>query len=101
MCMLERVCAFHASRSPARVTPTPLTGHETDQPITRNSRSARLRCAPQVAALRAEVDALRQHNEELEASKRDLEALVDDIKACVCIDCMLETGLCPWGNCVD
>ena len=70
-------------------------------PRPRNSRSARLRCAPQVAALRAEVDALRVHNEELEARKRELEALVDDIKACVCIDCMLGTGLCPSGNCLD
>ena len=26
---------------------------------------------------------------------------VDDIKAGVCIDCMLRTGLCPLGNCVD
>ena len=63
--------------------------------------SARLRCAPQVAALRAEVDALRVHNEELEARKCELEALVDDIKACVCIDCMLGTGLCPSGTCLD
>jgi len=60
----------------------------------------------EVTALRVEVDALRQHNEELEASKRALEALVDDIKACVCIDCMLGTGLCPScssarSRCVD
>ena len=54
-----------------------------------------------MAALRAEVDALRVHNEELEARKCELEALVDDIKACVCIDCMLGTGLCPSGNCLD